>query len=75
MAKVGSSTCHEKGALLAAFTQATTEYAKVVAELNEQGGTISRAQWLQLHTTADQYRLSVEAARTALNAHIASHGC
>jgi len=68
-------SCSEKSALLEAYSKAAKDYGKIVSELNELMGLVTRAEWLRLHKIADELRLSVESSRQALDAHIAKHGC
>ena len=70
-----SRACADKTALLLTYSDAAKKYCEAVTELHERIGIVSRTEFNHLHQTAEDNRLTVEAARTAMEDHIRRHGC
>ncbi len=67
--------CPTKILLLAAWQDAAEMYSKAVAELSRQIGVLSRANYERLKEVAESALKRSLASQSALETHIADHGC
>lgn len=70
-----TQTCPEKQRLLDACQVAAADYSTPVRMLAERVGVLSRADYVRIRDYSERARFKAEAARNAMDRHIAEHGC
>jgi hypothetical protein len=68
-------TCDEKAKLMKTYELTTAEFSEAVTDLRQRMGTVTQSEYNRLSHLADDARLKSEAARLALERHVAEHGC
>ena len=69
------NVCDHKAELILQYTRSTREYAEAVAYLQLTMETLSRDDYRKLSAYVEKIRGASEAARLALDQHVAEHGC
>ena len=67
--------CSEKCRLADESRIAAADYSRTVQVLTERSGVMSIEEYTRIREFSEQARGKSEAARAALNRHIAEHGC
>jgi hypothetical protein len=67
--------CDEKVSLMKTYESATARFSEAVTELHRKMGTVSKSEYERLSQAADEARLKSEAARLAVERHVAEHRC
>ena len=67
--------CEEKTRLLAEYQGAARAYSATVKDLVQQRGILQKNDYEELMACSETARLNCEAARIALEEHIATHRC
>ena len=70
-----TGVCSEKAQLLHDYQIAAADYARIVMVLSERSGVMSKADYIEIRDYSATARAKTEAARTALDRHVAAHGC
>lgn len=75
LAVIQPSACDEKTTLLYKYDALLAEYSRTVSFLFKRVGVLRRDDYQEISDFTDTARLRCEAARLALEEHIAQHGC
>jgi hypothetical protein len=68
-------SCEEKNRLLKEYEAATVAFSAAVIELRRRMGISPKEEYKRLAQVSNEARVKSEAARLALEQHIAAHGC
>ena len=69
------NSCQEKTELVRAYSFAVADYSRAIGVLESNIGILRKAEYIEVRSAAEQYRQQAEAARRALDDHVAEHGC
>jgi hypothetical protein len=67
--------CAEKERLLREYQTAAEDYSRAVRALSERSGVMSKASYIEIRDYSEAARAKAEAARNAMDRHVAEHGC
>jgi hypothetical protein len=67
--------CEERDRLLRAYSFASSDYGRAQEVLNRRTGVLPGEEYKAIRAFAEKTKQLVEEARTALERHIAEHGC
>jgi hypothetical protein len=67
--------CEDRDRLTHIYQQASAKYNRALAALNWKIGSITKQEYERLRSFTEEAHSKLEQARTALDRHIAEHGC
>ena len=73
--KPQAEACSEKERLVDAYGAAVNEYGRTVNMLKHKLGVLPKAEYEQIRAFSEEARIGCEAAHSALERHVAEHGC
>ena len=75
MASSAPAPCSEKERLVHDYEVAAADFSRAKQVIAERVGVMSRAQYIRIRAFCKAAGAKTDAARNAMNRHVAKHGC